>query len=236
MAKKKILLLLGLIAISIVIFITIYLINQQQDLRQRASESVQTITECDAQTIACAAEFQQNKTAACASKPLVVDNLLSRDDSPCKGQDRAFVEQLVDEACTQGCAGPTSTPLPTPTNTTTPPPSPTATISPTEGLTPTTPPTLSPTQGSTPTTAPTATLAPTNIIVSPTSAPTISISSTLSPTATMTVTATPSGIQPSLTPTSTPTISAPGEIAPTTIVVLGALVIIVIGGLLIFVL
>lgn len=93
---------------------------------------------CTAQVIACDQQFKDNKTLACGTfKGQVVDELLTRDESPCKGMDRTYVEGQLDEACSKGCLPsptPTKTPTPTPSPTST--PTPTATPSPTPSPTP----------------------------------------------------------------------------------------------------
>lgn len=101
---------------------------------------------CTAQAIACDQQFKDNKTLACGTfKGQAVDELLKRDESPCKGMDKAYVEAQVDEACQKGCLPqptstntptPTSSPTPSPTPTSTPTPSPTPTLTPSPTTTP----------------------------------------------------------------------------------------------------
>lgn len=101
------------------------------------SQRISQTASCDAQTIACDLQFQENKSAACgAFQSLAVDNLISRDDSPCKGMDRAVVEGVLQDACTNGCIATTTTPVAIV--------DPTQTPSPTDLLSPTRVPTLTP--------------------------------------------------------------------------------------------
>lgn len=115
------------------------------------SQKIAQTPGCDAQTIACDPQFQENKNAACgAFKSVAVDNLLSRDESPCKGRDRKFVEAVLNEACVAKCEreSPTPTNVNQPTVTETPiitsSPTPTPSPSPTPPATPTLTPTPSP--------------------------------------------------------------------------------------------
>ena len=109
-----------------------------------------TDNNCTAQVIACDQQFKDNKTLACGTfKGQVVDELLTRDESPCKGMDRAYVEAQLNEACSKGCL-----PTPTPTKTPTPTPSPTASPTPTTEAptaTPTPSPSPTPIQDASPT-------------------------------------------------------------------------------------
>lgn len=98
----------------------------EQDTSTYMTDSFETFDQatCNAQTIACNQQFQENKSLACGiAKGNAIDALL--DDPACKGLERSYVEQQLNEACDKGCL--TSTPTPTqgqnqPTPTTTTPP------------------------------------------------------------------------------------------------------------------
>lgn len=124
------------------------------------SQRISQTASCDAQTIACDLQFQENKSSACgAFQSLAVDNLISRDDSPCKGMDRAVVERVLQDACTNGCINSTITPIATG--------EPTQVPSSTASPSPTTVPTLTkiPTAGLSATPSPSTMPAKTNVIV-----------------------------------------------------------------------
>lgn len=87
--------------------------------------------DCNAHTIACDQRFKDNKDLACGSfKGQVVDELIKRDESPCKGLEKSYVEAQLNEACSKGCVEstptkiPESTPTPTHASQTTPTPTP----------------------------------------------------------------------------------------------------------------
>lgn len=148
-------------AILVIIFLLIPLLFIIREKTGVISQRITQTVTCDAQTIACDLQFQENKNSACgAFKSVAVDNLLSRDDSPCKGMDRGFVEGELDKACTQGCLATTTAPTTTtiPSVTSTPSNSPSVTLPPSA------------------TTIPTATLAP-----SITTAPTVTHTPTTTP-------------------------------------------------------
>lgn len=149
----------SLFAIVLVLIPILFLIREKSNI---ISERIAQTATCDAQTIACDPQFQENKTAACgAFKSAALDNLLSRDDSSCKGMDRAFVEEELDKACAQGCIKVTSAPTNTPTLT----PVSTSTPSITKGITQAPSQTPTPTRNSSPTTTPMPTSIPSVTLV-----------------------------------------------------------------------
>ncbi len=102
----------------------------QQPTQEPVQNQIASLADnnCTAQVIACDQQFKDNKTLACGTFKGQVVELLKRDESPCKGMDRAYVEGQLDEACTKGCL-----PTPTPTNANNPPtatPTPTPTTRP----------------------------------------------------------------------------------------------------------
>ncbi len=137
--------------VLLILIPTLFLIREKTGI---VSQRIAQTATCDSQTIACDLQFQENKSSACgAFQSLAVDNLITRDDSPCKGMDRAVVERVLQEACTNGCVAVTTTPIVTG--------EPTQVPSSTASSSPTTVPTLTPTIHNTSTPTVTHILAPT---------------------------------------------------------------------------
>ncbi len=74
----------------------------QQQVQDTAAQS--DANNCTAQKIACYPQFMKNKKIACGVlKSKIVDELLKREESPCKNIERKMVENQMDEACQMEC-------------------------------------------------------------------------------------------------------------------------------------
>lgn len=78
--------------------------NRQQEHQQNTITQQSASQNCTAQKIACNPQFIDNKKIACGLlKNKIIDELLKRNESPCKSINRAIVENQMNEACQIGC-------------------------------------------------------------------------------------------------------------------------------------